>query len=168
MDALINLTSRLTNPNVSEEDKLKAICKTAAEAIAGADLASYWCFSENFSALHCLIKYNRQSGKFQEGGVIERSSVPAYFDAILTTDVVSADNARQHPTTRGFTAIYFQPNNIYSLLDYIIHHDFKPTGVLCCETLAQPTRWSEDDVKVLKRIARSSSLYMDLNALMKR
>jgi hypothetical protein len=159
MDPFIKLTTKLTNPNVSIEDKLKEICLTTAALIKGSDRVSLWCFDEDFKSVKLLTCFDTSTGTFSSNQTLKQSDYSDYFSGILKNDVINAPHARTHELTQCFNNSYFIPLEIYSLLDFILHQDFNPHGVICCESVGKITQWSDDNVETLKRIARSSSMY---------
>jgi hypothetical protein len=163
MEAFIKLTTTLTNPALSVDKKLKMICQVTSELVDGADRVSLWTFKDNYSKLVSSINYDSTKNRY--GGVLElsRESFAVYFDAMINNEVVQADDARTHPQTSCFKDLYFAPNNIYSMLDFILHHDFNPIGVICCESVGRQYSWTDEDVQSLRRIARASSLYFRLD-----
>jgi GAF domain-containing protein len=66
---------------------------------------------------------------------------------------ISAPDAHTHPATKGLSEVYFKPNGIQSLLDFIRHKDFKPVGVICCENRSARRDWSEENKNTLRSIA---------------
>jgi len=165
MDPFIRLTSVLTNPTLHVDKKLKVICEVTSEVLAGADRVSLWTFADNYSKIVSSVSYDRTNNKYSDTAELKREEFGAYFDAIISNEVIIASDAREHPQTACFKELYFKPNNIYSLLDFILHHDFKPIGVICCESVGRLYEWSEDDVKSLRRISNASSLYFRLDSL---
>lgn len=163
MEAFLRLTSSLTNPALTVDKKLKVICETTAELITGADRVSLWTFQDNYSKIVSSVNYDNINNQYSKGSELTRKDFAAYFDAIINNEVIKASDARADPLTSCFKDLYFKPNNIYSLLDFILHHDFKPIGVICCESVDRVYQWSDDDVQSLRRIARASSLYFHLD-----
>lgn len=163
MDAFIRLTTTLTNPALTVDKKLKVICQVTSELVAGADRVSLWSFKENYSKIVSSVSYDRNKNKYGETSELSRNDFGAYFDAIIDNEIVKANDAREHLQTACFKELYFKPNNIYSLLDYILHHNFKPIGVICCESVGRQYDWTDEDVESLRRIARASSLYFHLD-----
>lgn len=159
MDPFIKLTTKLTNPNVSIEDKLKEICLTTAALIKGSDRVSLWCFDESFESIKLLLCFDSSTNSFTNKQTLRKCDYEEYFAGILENNVINAPNARTHQLTKCFNESYFIPLEIHSLLDFILHQDFNPHGVICCESVGRTTQWSEEDVEALKRIARSSSMY---------
>ncbi|MGS2720613.1 GAF domain-containing protein [Paraglaciecola aestuariivivens] len=164
MDAFIRLTTCLTNPALTIDRKLKMICEVTAELISGADRISLWRFEDDYSKIVSSVSYDSSKNKFEDSSELHRKDFTPYFDAIINQNVIKASDARNHPATECFTELYFEPNNIYSLLDFILHEDFNPIGVICCESLGNIYEWSEKDVQSLRRIARASSLYFRLDS----
>ncbi len=159
MDPFIKLTTKLTNPKVAVADKLREICITASSLIKGADRVSLWRFDENFQSIESLICYDCKSNEFSSGLVLKQSDFSDYFTAILKDEVINAPQAREHELTQCFNESYFKPLEIHSLLDFILHRDFEPQGIICCESVGKVTQWSDENVETLKRIARVSSMY---------
>jgi hypothetical protein len=163
MEAFIRLTSVLTNPSISVDKKLKVICEVTSEVIAGADRVSLWTFEDNYSKIISSISYDRINNEYGCRTELKRKHFGVYFDAIINNEIIKADDARVYPLTSCFKEMYFEPNNIFSLLDYNLHHNFKPIGVICCESVGKIYSWSDDDVKSLRRIANASSLYFSID-----
>lgn len=167
MDQFTRLTAKLTNPSISVKDKLKGICDTTASLIQGANRVSLWVFSPDFESIETLICYDTSSRSYSSGQKLSKSDFEDYFSAILQNEIINAPDARTHDTTKCFKDVYFEPLNIYSLLDFILHRDFSPHGIICCESVNKVTIWSDKDIDTLKRIARASSMhftYHDSNA----
>jgi hypothetical protein len=163
MEAFIRLTSVLTNPTLAVDKKLKMICDVTSEVLPGADRVGLWTFEDNYSKIVSSVSYDRINNTYGGNDELKREDFSSYFEAILCNDVINASDARNDPVTACFKDLYFKPNNIYSLLDFILHNDFKPVGVICCESVGKICQWTEDDVKSLRRIANASSLYFNLD-----
>jgi len=159
MDPFIKLTTKLTNPKVSIESKLKEVCLTTSSLIKGADRVSLWCFDENFESIKSLICYDSASRNYTSEVILSKTDFNDYFSGILKNEVINAPQARSHELTQCFNESYFVPLNIHSLLDFILHRDFNPHGVICCESVGKVTQWSDENVETLRRIARASSMY---------
>jgi len=164
MDPFIKLTSKLTNPKVKVEDKLKEVCITTAALIKGADRVSLWRFSEDFESIESLICYDNTNRSYTSGEILSKSDFADYFNDILNKEIINASHAREHELTKCFNEVYFSPLNIHSLLDFILHRDFNPSGIICCESVGRVTQWSDGNIESLKRIARASSMYFTYDA----
>lgn len=158
MDNIATLTIKLSNPNLSISDKLKAICRTIKYVVPNANRVSLWAFNDSFDKIFCLMSQDN-SLKFQFGQQLHKTDFAPYFNFILNDRVLNASDARNHPVTSCFTTRYFEPLNIYSLLDLIFHHNFAPVGIICCEHLDEPVEWQEQDIVALQRIASITTLF---------
>jgi len=163
MDPLIKLTIKLTNPKVSVEDKLEEICRITSSLVKGADRVSLWRFNESFDAIEAIICYDVKSNSFTCGQKLNRADFDSYFKGILEKEVINAPEARTNPFTMCFNESYFNPLNIHSLLDFILHEDFSPTGVICCESVGKVNYWSNDNIDSLRRVSNASSMYFTYN-----
>ncbi|TPH16469.1 GAF domain-containing protein [Litorilituus lipolyticus] len=163
MDQYTKLMTKLTHPKMSIEDKLKEICLTTVKLIKGADRVSLWRFCSDKASIESLICFDTSTHSFSFGQVLKKEDYLAYFQGILKEEVINAPTARTHELTQCFNESYFIPHDIYSLLDYILHQDFEPYGVLCCESIGSITQWSEADVETLKKLARASSMYFKID-----
>jgi hypothetical protein len=129
-----------------------AVCRDALDATQ-ATRASIWYFEANGS-ISCQYLIDRRSANAPAGMVISRDQYASYLDAILAERVIAAEEARQHPATRCFTKDYFTDNDIYSLLDFLIHdRDGTPAAILCCEQTGAPRQWRERDLVTLYSLA---------------
>ncbi len=159
MNPYLKLTATLTNPKVVVADKLKAICTITSQLIAGADRVSLWSFSEDFQEIESLICYDTSTGAISSGMTMKKSDFKDYFKGILEQEVINVPEARTHDLTKLFNEKYLEPHNIQSLLDFVLHQDFVPAGIICCESVGKTTHWTDDNIESLRRIASSSSMY---------
>jgi len=162
VDLITKLTVKLTNPKVSVDDKLIEICHKTQQLIDGADRVSLWVFSEGFNKIKSLLCYDATTGQYTSGQELSRDDYTEYFDAIIKKEIINAPLARDNVFTQCFTESYFEPLKIYSLLDFILHKDFEPTGIICCEGVGEVKHWSDENIKTLKRIASISSFCFHL------
>lgn len=159
---LFQLNLALTNPGLSHIEKLQKIVHTAAEHVPQADVVSLWVANENTSSIVCIAKFDKYTGAYSDGGVIGQDTAQAYFSALFSHDFLAIEDVRHHPFTKHMVAGYFEPCGFYSLLDYVLHDNFEPRGVLCCESRTQVPQWQDQEKAALKRIANMSSLFFDL------
>jgi len=109
--------------------------------------------------IDCLMCLSKKTNEYTSGSKLLKSDYSEYFDSILAKEVLVADNARNHPATRCFNESYLIPNDIHSMLDYILTKDGSPFGVICCESVGQKQEWQETDIQNLRRIANMSSMF---------
>jgi signal transduction histidine kinase/CheY-like chemotaxis protein len=156
---LKNLAVKISDPNVSSNRKLNQICKELKALIPNANRVSLWLFNKEYSALSCLICLD-ENDDVSSGAVLNTENSPAYFNYILTNQVLDASDARNNEVTESFTHSYFEPLNIYSLLDYTYKLDNKPLGVICCESVDSKVTWSHADKESLVKVADVTNLFL--------
>lgn len=156
---LKNLAVKISDPNVSSNRKLKHICKELKSLIPNANRVSLWLFNKDYSALNCLACLD-ENDVVSNGTVLYTENSPAYFNYILTNQVLDASDARNNDVTKPFSHSYFEPLNIYSLLDYIYILDSKPLGVICCESVGSKVTWSHADKESLIKVADVTNLFL--------
>ncbi len=156
---LKNLAVKISDPNVSSNRKLNQICKELKALIPNANRVSLWLFNKEYSALSCLICLD-ENDDVSSGAVLNTENSPAYFNYILTNQVLDASDARNNEVTESFTNSYFEPLNIYSLLDYTYKLDNKPLGVICCESVDSKVTWSHADKESLVKVADVTNLFL--------
>lgn len=156
---LKNLAVKISDPNVSSNRKLKQICKELKALIPNANRVSLWLFNKDYSALNCLACLD-ENDVVSNGTVLYTENSPAYFNYILTNQVLDASDARNNEVTKPFSHSYFEPLNIYSLLDYIYILDSKPLGVICCESVGSKVTWSHADKESLIKVADVTNLFL--------
>lgn len=90
---------------------------------------------------------------------LPREMFQAYFNFVLENKVLNASYAREDFRTSCFNESYFEPLNIYSLLDYTFHKDLEPVGVICCEHVGEEIVWTDGDANNLTRISKVTSMF---------
>lgn len=156
---LKNLAVKVSNPNITSERKLKQICNELKKLISNADRVSLWLFNHDYTAINSLI-FLDEKNEIVSNAVLKAEDFPAYFDYILEHKVLDASDARNHEITKNLTKVYFEPSNIYSLLDYIYFIDNKPLGVICCESVGSKISWSHADKLSLIKVADVTTLFL--------
>ncbi|WP_350608267.1 response regulator [Pseudoalteromonas sp. MER144-MNA-CIBAN-0113] len=156
---LKNLAVKISDPNVSSNRKLKQICKELKALIPNANRVSLWLFNKEYSTLNCLICLD-ENNDVLNGTILKAENSPAYFNYILSNQVLDASDARNNNVTKQFTSPYFEPLDIYSLLDYIYILDNKPLGVICCESVGSKVTWSHTDKESLIKVADVTNLFL--------
>lgn len=152
------LTNCISEPEIAIKEKLFTICRSVKELAPSANRVSLWLFNEAKDEIFCLMCLDANN-EWSNGQVLTKEQFPQYFDFILENNVLSASDARHHDATACFNKAYFEPLNIFSLLDFIFHYQFRPTGIICCEREGDATQWSLEDVQVLKRVANITSMF---------
>jgi GAF domain-containing protein len=162
MTELEQLAIALDDKSASRQALLETICRSAAKLIPNANLISLWVFEGNATKIRSLIHFDVENNGFSADTILCKEDFPPYFEAIIEEQVVVASDARNTRATACFTESYFQPNDIHSLLDFILHKDFKPVGVVCCESQGTMVQWSESDIDMISALATMISFFFDV------
>jgi signal transduction histidine kinase len=107
------------------------------------DRASIWSLNHTIDAMECVALFTH--GAFtsdMDGFILYDHDYPRYFDALRNERFIVADDAHTHPDTSEFSVGYLTPLNIFSMLDAPIRKDGKIVGILCCEQMIAPRKWS--------------------------
>jgi len=152
----------ISNPSLPLKQKLICICQTIKKEIKQSDRVSLWVFKEDYSEIFKIGGFD-ENNQYVLGDILKRSEYPQYFDHILTYETLTANKARTHPATTCFNSTYFKEKEVFSLLDFIYHYDFKPTGIICCEAVNSEIEWEPKCIEKLKRIANISSIFFSKN-----
>jgi CheY-like chemotaxis protein len=163
---LKDLAIKISDPSIKRERKLKQTCRELKRLIPAANRVSLWLFNEEYSEINCLMCLDENDEVILDS-VLTAKDYPDYFNYILSHQILDAPDARNHEVTKGFTKSYFEPYNIYSLLDYIYFKDNKALGVICCESIGSKISWTHADKEALIKITDLTTLFLskqiDLN-----
>jgi len=162
MAELERLARALEDKSISRQVLLETICRSAVKLIPNANLISLWVFEEGSTQIRSLINFDASADRFSSNIVLAQSDFPPYFEAILEEQLVVASDARHARATACFTDSYFEPNDIHSLLDFILHKDFKPVGVVCCESKGVMVSWTQKDIESIGALSTLISFFFDI------
>jgi GAF domain-containing protein len=143
-------------PNVKNEEFFQALCLDTSGDL-DVDQTSVWTFAPDLSRIDCHCCYDALAETFSSGQSLRQQDCPRYFREVVEESFVCADNVAEHLATREFLDTYFKPNGIVSLLDFVLHHDRDPFGIICCENRREPRTWQESDRAYLRSLATLTS-----------
>ena len=118
--------------------------------------ASLWLLSDNLREMSCLSLYINDLQEFQSGAVIKAEAYPAYFEALMNSRFIDANDTLTDPRTKELASTYLQPLNVTSLLDATIRqlqHDGYIQGVLCTEMVGEQRNWTIEEKMFVASIA---------------
>lgn len=104
-----------------------------------------WRYNLNRSAIDCADLYERGADRHSSGTELKAAAYPAYFQALASSEVIAAHDARSDPRTREFTVGYLNVLGISSMLDAPTHLFGKLDGVLCHEHVGRPREWTAEE-----------------------
>lgn len=141
-----------TIDTLHDQDVFEAVCLDVAENVKS-DLVSVWFCSFEGTGILCKCRYDAITGIFSEGQRVMKEDCPQYFATMIEYNYICAPDAHKHPATRELAKIYLEPNGVRSIMDFILHEDYKPIGVICCENRSSIRHWSEEEMSYLRSIA---------------
>lgn len=156
---LKNLAVKISDPNISSQLKLNQTCSELKRLIPNANRVSLWLFNNDYTAINCLMCLDENDEVILDM-VLKAQDFPAYFNYILSNQVLDASDAKNNEITKDFTKVYFEPCNVCSLLDYIFFIDKRPLGVVCCESVGSKVSWTHTDKESLIKIADVTTLFL--------
>ncbi len=143
-------------PNVTKEEFFRALCLDTSGDL-DVDQVSVWTFARDLGQIDCHCCYAALAEIFSSGQTLRQKDCPRYFREVVEESFVCADNVADNLATREFLESYFKPNGIVSLLDFVLHQDREPFGIICCENRREPRTWQESDRNYLRSIATLTS-----------
>ncbi|HEY7190291.1 MAG TPA: ATP-binding protein [Vicinamibacterales bacterium] len=143
-EALTELTTGYTKPDERFDDRLRSILPIAADAL-DVERLSMWEFDNAHGWIRCVGLYQRSTGAYEAGTILQRSDAPAYFDAVECQRVIAAADALVDPCTCEFRDGYLIPHGIGAMLDVPLRHDNRTIGVLCAEHIGGARPWTLDE-----------------------
>ncbi|MBI3371763.1 MAG: PAS domain S-box protein [Betaproteobacteria bacterium] len=123
--------------------------------------ASIWLVEDRRKAILCQDLFVQSRATHETGLRFAADQIPAFFKAVLSLDAVVADDACMHSATGELVEDYLKPLGITSMLDVPIGRGGELEGVLCCEHVGPPRRWTPDEDKLATSIAGSILLALE-------
>jgi PAS domain S-box-containing protein len=142
--ALTGLMARYADPEETFEDRLRSILVITAQTLH-VERISMWRFENDKDQLRCDSLYELSANRHQSGTMLHRGDTPAYFAALETDRMISADDARTDARTRDFLDWYLEPNDIGAMLDVPLRRGKAALGVLCAEHVGSSRIWTADE-----------------------
>jgi len=138
--------------SIDDETVFREVCLDVSESLK-VDLVSIWYCSDGGGGIECQCRYDALDGAFSKGQKLMKTDCQFYFETMVEYNCISAPDVHSHPATKELIEAYFKPNGILSLLDFILHEDFKPIGVICCENRRDHRYWNDNDKNYLRSLA---------------
>jgi len=149
----------------TNKDLASTINRTTEEAATtlSVERVGVWFLNEHSGELVCEDIYEHTNNSHSSGRRLRAADFPTYFQAIESSRIVAADNARIDPRTCELTENYLNPARITSLLDVPIRLHGKTLGVLRHEHVDSPREWSLEEQDFAASIADMISLQIEAN-----
>ena len=125
-------------------DALRALNRQVALAME-ADLVGFWVYDEGRTQVVSEANFERATGAWKDGVVLEESEAPTYFSVLKQERLIAVEDCFTSPVTAEFRDSYCVPLNIRSLVDVPILFDGDIVGIICCEIVGEQRHWTSDD-----------------------
>jgi GAF domain-containing protein len=119
---------------------------------------SIWLYKSETQSIESIACYDKTTNAYLPSSSLKFSDYPSYFHSIQKEKLIIAHDARSHESTKDFTTTYFEPNNIYSLLNATFFLDGELKGLLCCEQKDATRTWTAEDIIFVSSVADVASL----------
>lgn len=149
--ALVTLATHPTVLSGEFEAACRVITKLAAETME-IERCSIWSL-ENPQELRCVILFERSSGRYLSGMILQAERYPRYFEAIHTARVIDSYDVLTDTRTSEFSEDYLIPLGITSLLDAPVRVGGQIVGIVCHEHVGPAHQWYEDEVLFAGEVA---------------
>jgi PAS domain S-box-containing protein len=140
--ALLEL-AHLDDTRLTFSEVLPQVTRIVADMLA-VDRVSLWLLSEDQTELVCQNLYLRGQAIHSAGSRLPASRYPRYCAVLKESLVVAASDARIDQRTSEFTDDYFLSLGITSVLDVPIRRQGRVVGVLWCEHVGAPRKWTHE------------------------
>ena len=123
---------------------LQRITEMAARTLA-VERVGIWRYTDDRTAIQCMDLYELSHDRHAAEMTLPVHSFPGYFDALVKSRIIAADDAHTDDRTAGFSAEYLSKSGISSLMDVPIYLFGRLEGVICHEHVGPARRWTEDE-----------------------
>ncbi len=152
--ALLLLVKAFKDQQLSETEFYQQLTETITKAL-GCSRASLWLYSDALlNEIIALDLYDSHSDMHYQGIALHEDDFSPYFEAMRNDGGIDAPYAMEHSATSCFTEAYFEPNDIYSLLDVGIRYNGQLVGVFCCENVSEVMQWTEQQKAYLDQAGK--------------
>lgn len=151
---LLLLVKAFKDQQLSEGQFYQQLTETIT-AVLGCSRASLWLYSDSLlNEIVALDLYDVNSDKHYQGIALHEDDFSPYFEAMRDDGGIDAPRAMEHKATRCFNEAYFEPNDIYSLLDVGIRYNGQLVGVFCCENVGEVMVWTDEQKAYLDQAGK--------------
>ena len=109
-------------------------------------------------ALRCLAMYDAAQSRVVSPADLPTVNSEPYFEALLRNGCVVAPDARTHPATVCFGAVYLVPSDVYSMMDVGFSVNGMLFGTFSCEEVGATMAWTQRQLQLLRKTASRASL----------
>ena len=154
---LLRLALAQQQPELSFEQTLGKFTEEVSRYL-NTQRVSVCVYNRDKTALRCLDCYDSSQAAHSSGLEFAVEQFPAYFSALESERAIAADDAVNDPRTREFASSYLAEHGITSMLDSPIRVQRQLRGVMCCQHVGPPRKWTEEQERFLASVTDLLSL----------
>lgn len=159
-----SLLIKLAKKKILYQENLELALQEITEVTARTlevERVSIWLYNEQKTHIECLDLFQRSHCQHSAGLILALADYPIYFNALIETPLVAADDAINDPRTCELIESYLQVLNITSMLDAPLRLGGKAVGVLCVEQIETCRHWTPEEQNFARSIADLTSLLLE-------
>ncbi len=105
-----------------------------------------WLFNQDQSALVSIGEYDMRTKHFSKNSILLKRDHPIYFKALVSNEIIIAEDICSHPLTKEFSDKYAKENDIRTLLDIPLRISGELVGVMCYEKTSIKKEFTKDEI----------------------
>ena len=152
------LCSMLDNAEIQRHTFLEK-CTSLVAAAIGCSRAGIWIFMDTDAGqiLRCVAMYDNIAKRMTHVPD-ETDSVGPYFQALVHSGFVMANDATSHPATAAFFSKSLAVNGVQSLLAVSVSVNGELYGAFTCTEVGRHAEWTSAQLALLRRIGPPLSM----------
>jgi PAS domain S-box-containing protein len=159
-----NLLLKLAKNQVLYKGNLELAFQEITEVTARTlevERVSIWLYNIQKTHIECLDLFQQSTCQHSAGLNLALANYPIYFNALIETSLVVADDAMRDFRTRELIEPYLQELNITSMLDAPLRLGGETVGLLCIEQIETSRHWTAEEQNFARSIADIISLRLE-------
>ena len=116
------------------------------------DRCSIWLYNNDKTSITCQQLYIKSEDKWYKDLVLYKKDYEPYFNALIVDQLIVANDATTHQSTKCFNESYLKPLGIKSMLDVPIIYKGKTIGVICIESF-EPREWHKVEINFAEMLS---------------
>lgn len=109
--------------------------------------------------MRCTGGYTALGEHLPGGAQLRQEQYRAYFQEIFSAGAYVCHDTALDPRLEGMRESYLRPLRVTALLDAVFAYNGHAQGLLCCEQVDTPRRWTNAELADLKRCASLITRY---------
>lgn len=164
---LLTAEHKLRNYDGDMQGAVRKITENAV-GVFDVERVSVWFLDTSARTLLCHDLYEAISGHHSAGAELDSEEYPAYFSALETLEVISAENANTDVNTNELSELYLKPNGIFSMLSVPIRLGCELAGVVCIEQTGNIRKFHNDEINTAIILSGMLGSLKDLESRLKK